>query len=294
MDYSRMSNYTMRNIFNQQRMKSRNPVYHDLFCALAAAFGSPRLLKAVKYSSLDEVKHWGDDGAISVVLPDHIGEFATIRPPIYWHSIYSDTPNLATCVANVECDPHVAIRLGARLIIGPRVHQEGCNVGVHVLKYDRRRSQVFVHEERPGKHLTLPGGKLQDGETTGECLSRELLEEGFPFPTMIEGYGVSQDSESGNACIYVIVRDCYTPSNGMFVHRNDVRVAPWVRRVISDYSTMMWGYQAQGAIKDDRWRDLVQTVFVHRLISNGINHVWDSNTVFGLKWAQRVQRDVCK
>lgn len=44
-----------------------------------------------------------------------------------------------------------------------------------------RENKVFIGQRKPGKHMAhlweFPGGKLEGGETTQECLAREMREE---------------------------------------------------------------------------------------------------------------------
>lgn len=41
----------------------------------------------------------------------------------------------------------------------------------------RKNNQILIHKSLNIKHITLPGGRVQDGENSIEALQREILEE---------------------------------------------------------------------------------------------------------------------
>ena len=56
------------------------------------------------------------------------------------------------------------------------------DIGKHHLNFRvgaviRKNNQILVHKSLNIKHITLPGGRVQDGEDSIEALQREILEE---------------------------------------------------------------------------------------------------------------------
>ena len=77
------------------------------------------------------------------------------------------------------------------------------DIGKHHLNYRvgaliRRNNQILVHKSLNIKHITLPGGRVQEGEDSIEAIQREIQEEMGLVKTIEENNGFQHIIEKEN------------------------------------------------------------------------------------------------
>ena len=127
-------------------------------------------------------------------------------------------------------------------------------VGSHMISVIRNPGGVLcfgVHQERAGKALTFPGGKMELGDTTVyDTLQRELFEEGVSSPEALQDIvlpSFCSIDAVGKAKCFAFVTHVRIPEVTYYSlgHLEYIDAAPWVYRVIKAYLTLI----AEGVLK---------------------------------------------